>query len=345
MEVREFDLEQIVPPQLRERMEGARTRTIARSGRRLNFYITSNLFPSISITGSQCSLHCKHCGGKLLERLIPCTTPDDLVSTALVAEMQGAKGILVTGGCDPKGRVPVPAISAAIATIKERTDLRVIAHTGFITPDEAGLLQDSGLDGAGFDVVGDMTVVREVYGLDLSEQDYISSLDALSDAGIMLFPHVCVGLNAGRAGGELHALEMIRGRTVSTVVITGLMPIEGTPFSGAKPDPMDFARVITAAVELFPDTPITLGCARSSGRDRELIDYLAIESGVENIAIPTRYAVEYAKRNGYSTDYYGTCCGLPPSDDTRIDTPLYDTRAAAPLYDTGNASALHGDGT
>ena len=253
-------------------------------------------------------------------------TPDDLVSIALAVEVQGAMGILVTGGCDSTGKVHVTSMAAAITTIKERTGLSVIAHTGFITPDEAGLLRDSGLDGVGFDVVGDMATAREVYGLDLSKQDYIASLDALSDAGIMLFPHVCVGLNAGRAVGELRALEMIKGHRVSTVVITGLMPIEGTPFSGTKPNPLDFARVITAAVELFPDTPITLGCARSSGRDRELIDYLAIESGVENIAIPTRYAVEYAKRNGYSTGYFGTCCGLPPSDDTRIDVPLYGGR-------------------
>lgn len=253
--------------------------------------------------------------------------------------------MLVTGGCDSMGRVHVPAMSSAIATIKERTDLKVIAHTGLITPDEAEQLRDSGLDGVGFDVVGDMSAVREVYGLDLSEQDYISSLDALCDAGIMVFPHICVGLNAGRAGGELHALEMIRGRRVSTVVITGLMPVEGTPFSGVKPDPVDFARVITSAVELFPDTPITLGCARSSGRDRELIDYLAIESGIESIAVPTRYAVEYAQRNGYSTACYGTCCGLLPGDDTRIATPLYDIRAPPSLFDAGSVESLAGDGT
>jgi uncharacterized radical SAM superfamily protein len=315
-----------VPSPFRDRMEEARTLTNARSGKRLNFYITSNLFPSISITGSKCSLHCKHCGSKLLERLIPCMTPDSLVSTALAAEAQGAKGILITGGCDSIGKVHVPSMAPAIRTIKEHTGLRVIAHTGFITPEEARSLRDSGLDGVGFDVAGDMGTVHDVCGLDLSEQDYISSLNALSDAGIMLFPHVCVGLNAGRAGGELRALEMIQGRSVSTVVITGLMPVEGTPFSGLKPDPLDFVRVITAAVEQFPDTPITLGCARSSGRDRELIDYLAIESGVENIAIPTRYAVEYANRNGYSTGFYGTCCGLPPSDDTRIDVPIYGSR-------------------
>jgi uncharacterized radical SAM superfamily protein len=299
-------------------MQTSRALTIKRSGKRLNFYITSEMFPSVSITGSQCGLNCKHCGGKLLARLIPCMNPDTLIDTAKKLDSKGAKGILVTGGCDSAGKVPVPGMSDAIRTIKDTTDLIVIAHTGFITPEEAYVLKDSGLDGIGFDVVGDMNTANRVYGLDVDENDYISSLDALSNADIMLFPHICVGLDGGRMKGELHALEMIKGHKVTTVVITGLMPVAGTEFSEIKPDPIDFARVITEAVKIFPEIPITLGCARSSGRDRELIDHLAIESGVENIAIPTQYAVRYGANHGYVMEYYGTCCGLPPSDNTRI---------------------------
>jgi uncharacterized radical SAM superfamily protein len=303
---------------LRKRMQAARALTTTRSGKRLNFYITSGMFPSISITGSQCDLNCKHCGGKLLERLIPGMNPDTLIDTAKKLERKGAKGILVTGGCNSSGKVPVTGMSDAIRTLKDTTNLIVIAHTGFITPEEAYVLKDSGLDGVGFDVVGDMNTANRVYGMDVDENDYISSLDALSNADIMLFPHICVGLDGGRMKGELHALEMIKGHKVSTVVITGLMPVAGTEFSEIKPDPIDFARVITEAVEMFPESPITLGCARSSGRDRELIDHLAIESGVENIAIPTQYAVRYGANHGYEIEYYGICCGLPPSDNTRI---------------------------
>jgi uncharacterized radical SAM superfamily protein len=316
--VNEFDLDAVVDPPLREQMRSARALTIRRTGKRLNFYITSDLFPSISITGSRCALNCRHCKGKLLERLIPCTDQDTLITTAKKLHAGGARGILVTGGCTGAGKVPVVRISDAVRTIKDTTNLTVIAHTGFITAEEAYILKESGFDGIGFDVVGDMQTVHRVYGLTASEHDYISSLDALSQAGIMLFPHVCVGLDGGKVKGELHALEMIRGHNVDTIVVTGLMPVAGTEFSEIKPDPVDFARIISQAVTMFPDIPITLGCARSSGRDRELIDHLAIESGVGHIAIPTHYAVRYGLNHGYVMEYYGTCCGLPPSKDNRI---------------------------
>ena len=326
MGVREFDLDDIIDPKLRDRMRKARAHTTLRSGKQLNFYITSHSFPSISLTGSKCSLNCKHCGGILLERLIPCKSPKSLISMAQKLIGHGAKGFLITGGCDKKGKVPVPAMADAIRTIKDTTDLIVVAHTGFINEKEAQILKQSGLDGVGFDVVGDMETARKVYGLTVSEYDYISSLEALSNAGFMLFPHICVGLDGGKLSGEFHALTMIKGCQVSTIVITGLMPLRGTPFSGVKPDPVDFVRVIAAAVEMFPETPITLGCARSSGQGRELIDHLAIESGVENIAIPTRYAIEYAQYHGYRIQSYGTCCGVPPSENTRIHEPLYGGR-------------------
>jgi hypothetical protein len=326
MRVRKFDLDDIIDPTLRDRMRKARSHTTIRSGKQLNFYITSHSFPSISLTGSECSLNCNHCGGILLERLIPCKSSKSFISMSQKLIGYGAKGLLITGGCDKKGKVPVPAMADAIRTIKDTTDLIVVAHTGFINEEEAQILKQSGLDGVGFDVVGDMETARKVYGLTVSEHDYISSLEALSNAGLMLFPHICVGLDGGKLSGELHALTMIKGYQISTVVITGLMPLRDTPFSGVKPDPVDFARVITAAVEMFPEIPITLGCARSSGQSRELIDHLAIESGVENIAIPTRYAIEYAQYHGYRIQSYGTCCGVPPSENTRIHEPLYGGR-------------------
>jgi len=195
----------------------------------------------------------------------------------------------------------------------------VIAHTGFITPDEARALKESGLDGIAFDVVGDAGTVRRVYGLDVTGDDYLKSLQAISDAGINIFPHVCVGLDFGKMCGELRALELIRHIKPTTVVITGLMPVAGTAMSSVKPDPYDFAEVFCRACELFPEIPITLGCAHSSGRDRELIERIALECGVFNIALPTRSFVKYACAEGYVIEYFGTCCGVLPQDSTRID--------------------------
>ncbi|MEJ2242792.1 MAG: hypothetical protein P8Y18_11730 [Candidatus Bathyarchaeota archaeon] len=42
------------------------------------FCSSPKAFPSISITGSSCSLKCKHCYGKVLETMTPVQTPDAL---------------------------------------------------------------------------------------------------------------------------------------------------------------------------------------------------------------------------------------------------------------------------
>jgi len=261
---------------------------------------------------------CQHCKGKLLQRLIPATTCEELENKGLALHARGAKGILLTGGCDEHGSVPIGGIIPAIKKLKEKTDLIIIAHTGFITLEEAKLLKDSGLDGIGFDVMGDMDAVKEVYGLHVSEKEYIDSLCAISDSGLSVFPHVCVGIHFGKLGGEFRALEMIRSITPSTVIITGLMPVAGTAMEQIKPHPSDFEKVIKKAIEIFPKTPIVLGCAHSSGKDRAQIEKTALLCGVSGIAAPTMGTIRFAKENGYEINYYGTCCGLIPDEKTRI---------------------------
>jgi hypothetical protein len=287
-------------------------------GKKIDFFITSDTFPSISVTGNSCSLMCQHCKGKLLQRLIPAITCEELENKALALHKRGAKGILLTGGCDERGSVPIRSIIPAIRKLREKTDLIIIAHTGFITPGEAELLKDSGLDGIGFDVMGDMNAVKEVYGLHVSEKEYIDSLRAISDSGLSVFPHVCVGIHFGKLGGEFRALEMISSIAPSTVIITGLMPVEGTPMEHIKPQPSDFEMVIKKAIEMFPRTPIVLGCAHSSGKDREQIEKTALLCGVSGIAAPTMRAIRFTRENGYEINFYGTCCGLIPDEKMRI---------------------------
>lgn len=289
--------------------------------KKINFFITSDHFPSISITGNECSLMCQHCMGKLLESLVHATTCDELVRKALSLHKNGAKGILLTGGCDESGRVPISDIVPAIKSIKDKTGMLLIAHTGFISREEASALRGSGLDGIGFDVIGDMGTAKEVYGLSVSERDYVESLRAIRDSGMMIFPHVCVGLHFGKFRGEIRALTMIREVNPATVIITGLMPVAGTPMAHIKPRLSDFEKVITKAVEMFPDTPVVLGCAHSSGKDREEIEMIAMKCGVSGIAAPTVGTARFARENGFEVNYYGMCCGLVPGEGMRIAIP------------------------
>ncbi|MCE8428222.1 MAG: hypothetical protein J5U19_07545 [Candidatus Methanoperedens sp.] len=287
-------------------------------GKKINFFITSEYFPSISVTGTSCSLMCKHCKGKLLESLIPAMTCAELEKIALSLHKRGVKGLLITGGCDERGRVPVNSLIPALKRIKEQTDLILIAHTGFISKEEATLLKLSGLDGIGFDVVGDMTTAWEVYGISVTEEDYTKSLCSISESDIMIFPHVCVGLYYGELKGEFRALELIKNIKPVSIIITGLMPVAGTPMAHSRPKPSDFEKIITKAIEMFHGTPILLGCAHSSGREREEIEKIALKSGVAGIASPTPGIIKFAEKSGYKINYYGTCCGLVPDERSWI---------------------------
>ena len=311
-------LNTIIDSDLLDRISNIKTFTGGCSDKSLNLFMPSHLFPAISITGSRCALHCKHCGGRLLERLVPALDTGALLSIASKLDESGAFGMLITGGCDELGKVGIKRVLGAIRQIKDETDLLVIAHTGFVTPILAEMLAGSGLDGVALDVVGDAATAKRVYGLDVEPEDYLRSICVLVDAGVDVFPHVCVGLDFSRLSGEYQALWMIREVSVASVVITALMPLSGTAMAGKKPDPSDVLRIVCDTVELFSDLPVMLGCAHSVGRDRGLIEILALECGVTNIAVPTRHLIKYAHTQGYDVNYYGTCCGLGAREATRI---------------------------
>lgn len=297
----------------------ARTVSDRRMGKRINFYYTSHYFPAVSVTGTECALNCKHCRKKLLEGLLPATTPKRFVETCEKLANLGAKGVLITGGCLVNGKVPVSKFLDAITEVNRKTSLILIAHTGLINFDEAKKLVGAGLDGAAVDVVGSTGTTKAVYGIEIEPKDYTYTLKGLENANIRIIsPHVCVGLHFGELKHELESLRIISEVKPTTIVITALMPLRGTPMENVRTSPIDVAKVIATAKLMFPDVPITLGCARSKGVDRELIDKLAIHAGVTNIAIPTETAIKEAQSLGMKIEWYSACCAVPPLSSLKM---------------------------
>jgi hypothetical protein len=287
-----------------------------RIGRYVNFYFTGKWFPPISVTGNACALKCKHCQRYLLDGLFWAKGNEEVVELCKSFDKKGAIGCLLTGGCRADGTVPIDEFTPAIEEVKEETDLILLAHTGVIDYKTAKGLASAGLDGVSLDVVGDADIVEEIYGVRLEPERYRESLVALEKAGIeIISPHVCVGLNFGRLSHELNALDIISSINPTTVEIIALMPLRGTPMQNIKPEPGDVAKVIAIAQLLFPNTAITLGCAHSKGKDRAVIDELAIEAGVSSIALPTPRAKKVAEGYGYCINYQSTCCAIPYDKD------------------------------
>jgi len=268
-----------------------------------------NIFPTISITGSACSLKCKHCYGKVLKTMYPATTPEELVNLCRKLKREGALGCLISGGCLPDGSLPFDKFVEAIAYVKRELGLTIAVHTGLIKFETAKKLREAGVDSALLDIIGSDETIKEIYRLNASVKDFDASLEALHKAGLTIVPHVLVGLHYGKLRGEVNALEMISKYSPSALIIIAFMPIRGTPMEGvAPPSPVDIAKIIVIARFMFPKTPLALGCMRPKGKHRIKTDILALKAGVNAIAFPTEEAILTANRLGYELKFSSLCC-------------------------------------
>lgn len=293
-----------------------------RFGRRIWFYApgftyysnryfrsSSKSFPSISVTGSYCSLNCDHCGAKILRTMIPAKTPERLMEVCAELKRKGAVGCLISGGCLPDGSVPISRFIDAIREIKRRLGLTVVVHTGLIDFDTALRLREAGVDAVSIDIIGSDETIREVYHLNVSVDKYAETLEALKRAGIPFTPHILVGLYYGSIRGENEALRIIAEHNPSALIIIVFFPIKGTKMETLKPPPLESVMdILLRARFMMPDIPIALGCARPKGNYRAAIDVLAVEAGVNAIAFPSIEAIERARNLGLEIIFSEVCC-------------------------------------
>lgn len=272
-------------------------------------YGKTGRYPAVSITGSKCDLMCDHCQAHLLVTMPDCSTPEKLLTYALEGQARGDVGLLVSGGSDCQGKLPWEEFAPTLAKIKSQTNLHLSVHTGFATHSQAKLLKESGVDQALIDIIGSADVAKKIYHINL---DIVkNSLDAVFSAGLMVVPHVLVGLDYGGHSGEEQALEMLSKYNPKAMVVIALRPSKQTKMGSiTPPTPERIAEIIRLAKKLMPNTFVNLGCARPVGTHKQTTDVLAIEAGVDGLAVPSEQAWDYAKTHGYEVEEHPTCCSM-----------------------------------
>lgn len=252
----------------------------------------------VSVTGEACALDCAHCGGHYLKGMKP-----------LKGLRPGsAPSLLISGGCDRTGRVPVrEMLPELLPAIEGR---RTNWHLGAV--DEADLTALTGLlDVVSFDFVGDDATLREVYGLDVTVDDLERRMERLAEVARVV-PHVTIGLRGGALGHELPALERLQRHRFDSLVFLVLIPTPGTRYASAEPPaPEVVAEVLVEARLRFPDVSIQLGCMRPKGAYAEALDPLAVRAGVNVIVNPARSAVALAEGLGLTWETGYECCVFP----------------------------------
>ncbi|WP_427854592.1 radical SAM protein [Desulfotomaculum copahuensis] len=279
---------------------------------------------AVSVTGRHCALNCAHCGGHFLRGMLsPAELENALAGRAAGTQnaagghgpeppaggpaAAGWRSLLVSGGCDRQGRVPVTEHPALLAEWKQ--NFRMNFHPGLVDEETARVIGQYA-DAVSFDFIIDDETIREVLGLDKTGADYIRSYRALRRHA-RVYPHLVIGLRGGGLAGEYDALEALRELGVDGLVLIVFFPVAGTRYAGRRPpDIEEAAAFIATARIMFPQMPLYLGCMRPRGRYRAQLDVLALQAGVNKIVLPARPAVEYARESGWRVDYGEECCVL-----------------------------------
>jgi hypothetical protein len=267
-------------------------------------------FAAISVTGPHCDLKCGHCEGKLLETMIPAENAETFSRTVDRLRSQGALGILLSGGANRNGEVPLEKFIPLIRKIKEiEPSFKIIVHTGLIKRETAKDLKDAGIDQILLDMIGDEKTIREIYHLNRRVEDYEETLSMLKEMGHRLAPHIIIGHHFGEIRGEWQALEIVSRVGVETIVLVILKPLmKNDRFR--TPTPEETSKITAVARILNPFIPIRMGCIRPAHPWKVEMERGAIDSGINTIAYPLQGTIDYANEIGLQTKIIEMCCSL-----------------------------------
>ena len=132
-------------------------------------------FLPVSVTGSACALQCDHCQSKVLEGMISVRAGSDLFELARELKAKGSEGLLVSGGSGRNGAVPHLPHLVHVPRIRDELGMKVIVHSGVVTPQLAEGLAAAGVDGVMLDIIGADETIHDVYHLDLTVADFMAA--------------------------------------------------------------------------------------------------------------------------------------------------------------------------
>lgn len=142
-------------------------------------YIPGSRFPDISITGSSCQLQCDYCRARYLRLMEHVMTPKQLYDTIRSLVKRGARGILISGGFDRDGRLPIEPFLPVIRDAKRDFDVVVSVHAGLVNRELAEKLRSHGIDIVDYELILDPYVIKAIKHLRKEPEDFIRSYEIL----------------------------------------------------------------------------------------------------------------------------------------------------------------------
>jgi uncharacterized radical SAM superfamily protein len=270
-------------------------------------------FVSISLTGAECALACDHCNMSILKGMTALPgSGGSLFEMCRELARRGASGVLISGGSNKKGRVPLLKHIPDLLRTRRELGLTIRVHPGIPDEETVARLAEVGIDGAMMDIIGDNDTIRDVYHLsETTTEDYERALTLLDRYNVPSIPHIILGLHYGQMRGEYKALEMIGRHQHKAVVLVILMPLSDAPMAHVTPPPVEeVMRFFAHARVTLPQSPLMLGCARPAGQSKLPTDRAAVDAGFNGVAYPAEGIITYARQRGLQPKMINACCGV-----------------------------------
>lgn len=271
-----------------------------------------NSFPAFSVTAAGCALMCDHCQAKILEPMIPATSPEMLdrrVREMIVREH--LQGFLLSGGSNRRNEIRYERFFPVIEKLKrDFPHLRIAIHSALLDERRARAMEAAGVDTAMMDVIGARETIREVYHLERPVEDFEAALAALCSTSMEVVPHIVMGLHYGRLLGEANALEIVSRHRIHSLVLVVVMPSYTKPGMFRTPETADVGRIFLDARRRLPDRQVFLGCARPAGMHRRVTDAYAVMAGLDGIAFPAEGTLAVATAIGRPVVQEHACCSI-----------------------------------
>jgi lipoyl synthase len=271
-----------------------------------------NAFPAFSITAGACALDCDHCQAKILEPMIPATTPEMLDRKVRdLILLQDLQGFLLSGGSNRRNEIKYEKYLPVVEKLKrDHPHLKIAIHTAILDAPRAKAMESAGVDTAMMDVIGAQETIRDVYHLDRPVADFEATLAALCATKMEIVPHIVIGLHYGRILGEANALDICARHAIHALVLVVVMPFYAKPGTYITPATSDIGRTFLEARRRLPDRQVLLGCARPAGMHKRVTDAHAVMAGLDGIAFPADGVVDICRAIGRPFSQEHACCSI-----------------------------------
>ena len=279
----------------------------------LKVYTPGHNFPAISVTGTDCELHCEHCDKKYLQNMVQGETVENFENALYDRQKKGAIGALISGGCTSDGKVPVLKYIKSIEKFKANNPFYLNAHVGLVDYSEAIQLKYIGIDTVSYDMVLDQTVIDDVFHSDVEVEDYIVSFVNLREAGLRVVPHLLIGARFGKIAREVDVLKILAQKPPELMVFIAMIPPKpnipaSEQFNHLKAE--DIGKFIFIATALMQGVELSLGCMRPRGKISFDLERWAIMAGVSRMEIPSQKTLRWLKEQEYELKFFGACCAI-----------------------------------